>query len=115
MYENQQTKTTTPKTRVEPPTTGRQVFSPAIFVLACIIIGILTAFFSFPDGKAEHLGLTFEGCFIGAIAGSIVGRVFAWASQLVYKKFGAKGRILFLSVAMIAIIGSAIWVRATLQ
>jgi hypothetical protein len=107
--------TTRPKTGVEAPTTVRQGFNPAIFVLACIIIGILTAFFSFPDGKAEHLGLTLEGCFIGAIAGSIVGRIFAWASQFVYNKFGAKGRTLFLSVAMIAIIGFAIWVRASLQ
>jgi hypothetical protein len=106
---------TRPKTGVEPPTTGGQGFSPAIFRLACIVIGILTGFSALPNGKAEHPLLTVQCCIIGAIAGNIVGAVFAGASHLVYKKFGAKGRTLFLSVAMIAVICLGIWVGVSIQ
>jgi hypothetical protein len=106
---------TRPKTGVEPPTIERQGFSPAIFRLACIVIGILTGFAALPNGKAEHPLLTLQCCFIGAIAGNIVGAVLAGASHLVYKKFGAKGRTLFLSVAMIVVICLGIWAGASLQ
>ena len=102
------------KNSTEQATPERQSFSPSIFRWACVVIGILTAFFGLPDGKAEHQLLTLKVCFVGVIAGSLVGGVFAGASHLVYKKFGANGRTLFLSAAMIAVICLGIWVRACL-